>query len=153
MPNPNHEIDFWAYVRPGTGCWEWIGSGRSQRYGAFKYQGRAIKAHRFSWILANGAIPDGMHVLHRCDHTKCVNPSHLFIGTHKDNMSDRDAKGRGNQPRGARSGHAKLTNENVVEIRRLYTRGSIRQIDLAQRFNIHQTGISKIILGKSWSHI
>lgn len=76
-----------------------------------------IHAHRVSWELHRGAIPDGFLVLHRCDVRPCVNPDHLFIGDYSDNANDMHAKGRGNVPRGERHCRAKLTEEEVRKIR------------------------------------
>jgi hypothetical protein len=86
---------FWARVRKGPECWEFAGPTR-KGYGQLGVgSGRHISAHRISWELANGPIPDGMQVLHTCDNPPCVNPAHLFLGTHQDNMDDMVAKGRG----------------------------------------------------------
>lgn len=91
---------FWAKVQKGDGCWLWTG-GVARTYGQFSLprnggKARVIKAHRFSWELENGrAIPPGMHVMHSCDVRLCVNPAHLSIGTHTDNVRDMVRKGRG----------------------------------------------------------
>ena len=76
------------------GCWLWTAGGRGTGYGAIKYNGKIVDAHRVSWILHFGEIPEGMFICHKCDVRKCVNPDHLFIGTHKDNMQDCIKKGR-----------------------------------------------------------
>lgn len=78
---------------PNTGCWLWKHGTHKFGYGFFKHAGE-VTAHRVSWVLHNGPIPDGMHVLHRCDVPQCVNPDHLFLGTHTDNMKDCARKGR-----------------------------------------------------------
>src|SRR5581483_2912402 len=95
---------FWAKasIRSGDGCWEWKGKGSGNGYGGFYAHGKHRLAHRVAWELRNGVIPDGMHVLHHCDNRRCVNPAHLFLGTHNDNMADMCAKGR--QAKGDRNG-------------------------------------------------
>ena len=69
-------------------CWNWIGGSRGMGYGAFKINNKVIDSHRMSWILKNGEIEKGLYVLHTCDNRKCINPNHLFLGTHSDNMKD-----------------------------------------------------------------
>lgn len=103
--DPGTELRFWSSVEraSGEGCWTWTGSVRTTGYGQFSVGGRANlknwSAHRFSWVLANGPIPDGLLVCHRCDNRRCVRPDHLFLGTHADNMADMMAKGRPYAPR------------------------------------------------------
>ena len=83
------------------GCWEWIGTITNEGYGVFGVEGGFSSAHRFSWKIHYGDIPDGLLVLHKCDNRKCVNPEHLFLGTHQDNMRDKIAKGRWRVPKPA----------------------------------------------------
>jgi hypothetical protein len=87
------EERFWAKVRKGDGCWEWNAAKRLG-YGKFAYEGKVIDAHRLSWLLHFGPIPEGMLICHRCDNPPCVRPDHLFLGTRADNTHDMDAKGR-----------------------------------------------------------
>lgn len=99
-------------------CWTWEGRKHRQGYGLFFYNGKTRYAHRVSYELYIGEIPkgEGFHgtcVLHKCDNTSCVNPSHLFLGTHKDNMIDKELKGRGGQ-----TGHPrKLSDEDILRIK------------------------------------
>lgn len=93
---------FWESVEkgPGDACWEWTGHANRSGYGRVTRRGRDLFAHRYSWELANGPIPDGLIVCHRCDNPPCVRPEHLFLGTHSDNM--RDAQRKGRRPTAAR---------------------------------------------------
>jgi hypothetical protein len=101
-------------------------------------------AHRLSWFFHNGEIPEGLHVLHRCDVKSCVNPSHLFLGTHGDNMRDMVAKGR--NPKGVGPFSVKLTADGVRFIRR----SKLKQKELAKMFGVAQNTISEIQLRKTW---
>lgn len=94
---------FWSHVEPepNTGCFLWIGNQTRGAYGSVWWKGRQVRAHRFAWELANGPIPDQMHVLHRCDVRWCVNVAHLFLGTNTDNVRDMIAKGRDRTPASA----------------------------------------------------
>ena len=87
---------FWRFVSRGDAgtCWEWTGSRDRDGRGRFAVKRRPHNAPRVAWVIANGPIPDGVYVLHRCDNPACVNVEHLFLGTHQDNMDDRTAKGR-----------------------------------------------------------
>lgn len=87
---------FWTKVRKGESCWEWQASVNSSGYGWFRFGEKRTPtgAHRVAYVLANGPIPDGLQVLHRCDNPPCVNPTHLFLGTNGDNHADKLAKGR-----------------------------------------------------------
>lgn len=106
-----------------------------------------IGAHRISWEIHRGPIPEGMSVCHHCDVPTCVNPEHLFIGTHADNMSDMKRKGR--QARGEHQGLARLTRKQVLAIRE----DPRSQTAIAKDYGVHQPHISKIKRREIWSHI
>lgn len=93
--NAYKEDRFWERVNKAAGgCWEWTGLKHPTGYGRVQWDGSGGYAHRAVWVIKYGAIPDGMHICHRCDNPGCVNPDHLFLGTVADNMHDRDNKGR-----------------------------------------------------------
>lgn len=96
------ETRLWATVQKGgqDDCWLWIGGVDRTKYGRIYVDGKVTGAHRAAWAVTFGPIPDGMHVLHKCDNSRCVNPRHLFLGTHRDNMRDMIAKGRAGLRRG-----------------------------------------------------
>lgn len=127
-------------------CWEWTGSLGTKGYG--RIAGGA--AHRMAWEFEYGPIPNGLIVCHACDNTRCVNPNHLMLGSHLANLTDRDRKNR--QSKGEASGTAKLTENDVTEIRHLRTTGVLRQ-DLADRFGVSLSTIKKIISAKTWKHV
>lgn len=157
------EWRFWSKVKKTPSCWLWIGSKDKKGYGNFRVDGKLTKTHRFSWQLANGAIPTGMHVLHNCpggDNPSCINPEHLWLGTDEDNSKDRSKKkrhGTWTKPetrvRGERNGNAKLTADNVLYIRSLYRDGGITQNDIAVMFGVAGPSVNKIIKGQRWGHI
>lgn len=100
----------------------------------------------------NGPIPDGLHVLHHCDNPPCVNPAHLFLGTNADNVADKTAKGRGRGGRGEAHRNAKLTADQVREIRELAASG-LTQREIAARYGVRHTAIGKILRGERWGHL
>lgn len=116
-----------------------------------RYESRNWLTHRIVWTLEVGSIPPGLHVLHTCDNRKCVRPSHLFLGTHLDNMEDRDRKGR--CIKGTDSHMAKLTDAQVKAIRYLYRNSQLLQREIAVLFSIDQGAVSRIVSRKSWTHV
>jgi hypothetical protein len=141
-------------VPVASGCREWQGAKHRQGYGMLRVGVRSVLAHRVAWEEANGPIPDGLHVCHRCDNPACVNVDHLFLGTHLDNMRDRQAKGRTKLPRaeGSQCVWARL-KEHDVSLIRLLTSLGVRQPKIAALFGISQTMVSHIHRGVVWKHV
>jgi len=150
------EARFWEKVdkRGPDECWEWKGSKTKTGYGRINngtHSGSPLRAHRVSWEIHNGPIPEGKYVLHRCDNPGCVNPRHLWIGSQADNIRDMDRKGRRKtvSRKGEGNGNAKLTRRTVCKIRGFLDAGySLRQI--ASMFNIHYSTVHDIKTRKSW---
>jgi len=145
------EKRFWAKVDKSGECWLWTGGFFNVGYGAISGPDRRPrKAHRYSYELAHGPIPDGLWVLHRCNVRACVRPDHLYLGTHTDNMADRKRAQR--QARGNDLPFAKLTPEIVHEVRRLHDLG-LGSSAIGRRLHIPQTTASDVSLRKTWRHI
>ena len=144
---------FWKKVNKKNedGCWEWLGGKSPSGYGLFIYRGKQWKTHRFSYLLHNGSMPSGLHVLHKCDNRACVNPSHLFAGTHQDNIADAVRKGRFGR---------KLTAEDVLAIRAEhlileegdYSKYQMAAI-IAPKYNLTKQYVRQIVTRKAWKHI
>jgi hypothetical protein len=131
------------------GCIEWTGDRLSSGYGRISINYKTKRVHRVSYELSIGPIPEGMCVLHRCDNPPCFNPDHLFLGTNKENTEDMYNKGRQNPPVGVRNGNAKLTPEQVLQIRK-----DTRSLDtIAAEYPVSRSIISLIRIGKIWTHI
>lgn len=133
-------------------CWEWTGGKDQDGYGHAAAFGVTIKAHRLSYILHTGAIPNKAQVLHRCDSPSCVNPEHLFLGTARDNMTDKKLKKRCNPARGVRGGSARLTECQVFEIRELRQKG-VPSKRLSKQYGVSQAAICHIVSGRNWAHL
>ena len=141
---------FWTKVSKSSGCWLWTGSVNVDGYAKFGRNGKWVSAHRVSYELKYGEIPDGMCVCHRCDVRNCVNPDHLFLGTHRDNMEDmaRDGSKKGERHHGAR-----LTENQVVEMRLMYAMGQCSQKSLALHFGVSPTTVYRVVRRTGWSHV
>ncbi len=140
---------------PNTGCWLWLGAlSKEGGYGQISVGGKMHKAHRRMFeFVTNKEIPLGMEVCHHCDNPCCVNPDHLFLGTHLENMKDRDRKKRRTAPRGMENGSSILSEEQVQRIRRDLSSRTKTQMQIAAEHGCDQTTISLIKLGKRWSHV
>lgn len=139
------ENRYWENVNKKTinECWEWIGSKTSAGYGIIFFNGKSIYAHRAIFLLLQkNNIAEELIVCHKCDNPSCINPKHLFIGTQKDNIEDMINKKRNRY--GENTYNAKLSNEDVLQIRKLNQDG-IKQKDIAKIFNIDAGHISDII--------
>ena len=145
---------FWQKVdrRGVDDCWEWMASKRLG-YGRIRVDGKSKSAHRLSWTMHNGKIPDGMQVLHRCDNPSCVNPQHLFLGTVADNVADMLSKGRQKWLSGEETRSSKLTSGDVLDIRRMYSTGNYTYSELAEMFSVSESNVGCIVNRETWKHI
>lgn len=125
-----------------SGCWEYSGARQYNGYGAFRFEGRTIGAHRMAYILCIDDIPEGMLVCHHCDNPPCVNPSHLFLGTEKDNSRDMISKGR-------QGGNRILTLEQVNQIRQELSKGQ-PMYQIAPKFGVCRVTIFNIKHDITW---
>lgn len=151
---PSLEDRFWPKVEKTEKCWIWKAAISGSGYGNFSVGGKIFSAHRIAWELTYGSIPKEIFVLHSCDVQNCVRPDHLFLGTSKDNTQDMILKGRGNwsrPPRGEEHCRAKLTEENVFEIREL--EGKLLQKEIAEIYGVSRRNIGDICRRKTWKHV
>ncbi len=153
---------FWKCVeiKEQGECWEWMFARHRFGYGWFTYKGQLMNSHRVAYLLFYGSIPKGMCVLHRCDNAPCCNPTHLFLGTKGDNNRDRARKGRSTHvypnkpaPKGELNPFAKLNDDAVREIRRLYNEGNMKSKDIALMFNINRHTVVKVAKKEVWKHV
>lgn len=147
---------FWKYVRVGkpNECWEWLGGhGGKAMVATFSFNGESSNAARFSFWIHTGVWPGNLEVCHSCDNAMCVNPNHLWLGTHLENMHDALRKGRLGKNRGERHGNAKLTEAGVKEIREKYAAGGITTVRLAKEYGVCQATIAHVVNRIAWKHI
>lgn len=153
--SPEQITRFWKDVRipaDKNQCWLWVGNMLQQGYGRFHVKNRFyLKAHRVSWILTHGSIPNGLIICHKCDVRNCVNPNHLFAGTFADNSRDRDQKGR--HYHGERVNTCKLTEKQVLEIRARFANGETNKSALGREYKISNQVIGLIVRRKIWRHL
>ena len=157
-------IRFFDKVKITDNCWIWTAAKDRGGYGQFFLNKTMVKPHRYSWEYFRRKIPDGLCVCHKCDNPPCVNPDHLFLGTMKDDIQDAIKKGRFHQNnQGFKKGHdlnkgekhynAKLTKEQVKDIRRKYVPWKYTQEKLAKEYNVSQSRISEILSNKYWKFV
>lgn len=150
MKRPSARERFWANVHKTDGCWLWTASTQGRGYGSF-YAGRHFRAHRYSYEIHFGSIPPGFLVCHHCDNPGCVRPDHLFLGTSKDNVADARVKSR--HCHGETHGSAKLSADQVCEIRRLHAVEGMTSKQLAIRYGVNPSTTGRVIKGELWSHV
>ena len=114
-----------------------------------------MRSHRVSYMMHKGEIPSHLIVCHSCDNPSCVNPEHLWLGTHQDNAIDRESKNRGGRkgPEGSKAPHAKLTEAIVAQIKTLLADGNNTHRAIAKQFGVHFATISDLATGKTWRHV
>jgi hypothetical protein len=145
----------WPKVVKGDGCWPFTGHRCRGLHGQILGEnGRIIGAHRAAWIVTYGPIPAGMYVCHKCDNPPCCRPDHLFLGDAGVNNADRDAKGRRRDapPRGEANANARVTAEQVREMRRLRAEGWI-YAQLAERYGMTIASAQRICTRAVWKHV
>jgi len=141
-----------------SGCFNWNGGLDQDGYGSVMLSKKRYRAHRASYEVFRGPIPDGHFVCHHCDNPSCINPAHLFTGTNQDNVTDCRKKGRfnagnhGNHARGENAGPARLTAEQVLDIRKRSSDGELHR-DIAATFATSPQNIEHIVSRRSWKHI
>jgi predicted XRE-type DNA-binding protein len=152
MPAQHTPESFWRLAaRSDNGCLEWQRRLHKDGYGEINYRRKYWLAHRLAWFLTNGPIPEEMCVCHVCDNPKCIDPAHLFLGTHADNMGDMKRKGRRKGINcGEKNGRSKITRETAIKIRDAYQAGDVTQNQLATLYGIAQPTVSLILTNKIW---
>ncbi len=153
-------LNFYSVPEPNTGCTLWFGGlkGRSrrdaqtkteERYGVLSFHGLTKPAHVWAWESVNGPLPAGLIVMHKCDFPPCINPDHLKAGTQRENITDRDRKGRQRSPKGEASPFAKLTGSQVLAIRADPRSKRV----VAKEYGVTFTAVQFIRQGRTWKHI
>lgn len=157
----NDGARFWSYVekRGEDECWPWTGPSHhppkspDHKYGRIKINGLYVTATRYMYAVICGRdLSDDVDVCHTCDNTICVNPAHLFAGTHSENMLDCVAKGRWNSPRGEKVHTAKLTEDDVRDLRERHASG-VSMYQLAKHFGVSAPTVKDAVTRETWKHV
>jgi len=145
--------DFWELVKTGepNECWPWIGKLNSWGYGRIRHGGIQAMSHRVAYQLKTGKNIDGLIAMHICDNPACCNPNHIALGTHADNQKDKFNKNR--QAKGEINGQSILTEEQVIEARKLYVETKTTYKKLAEKYGVCKDTMQKAIRGIHWKHI
>lgn len=161
MWSPTKEQKFWSNIFVGCSdeCWEWKSFSGTSYYPSTHFNGKNWKVHRLAYMLTYGEFDyfnndeNQIYICHHCDNPPCCNPNHLFLGTHQDNVDDRERKERNKLPRsrGEDHGQSKLTEEEVIKIRELYSSGNHSYYSLADIYDVSFGNIRNIIKRKTWS--
>lgn len=135
--------DFWGRASPDGDCLVWQRGKTTAGYGEFRHEGRDVYAHRHAYELVNGPVAEGMFVLHRCDNRACINPEHLFVGTHADNMRDCAAKGRFNRA---------LNRDLVLAIRSRRAAGETFR-GIGRSLGVTHATVRNVVIGRTWAGV
>lgn len=156
---------FWSRIKKTDSCWPWIGGTNDRGYGVVCIGNDKVYAHRFSFVLNIGRIPEFICACHSCDNPPCCNPDHLFLGTHLDNMTDAETKGRFKHseehirkitvaiPRGDHHSCSKVTGEMVRDIRNRFSDRLTPLAYISREYGLSAMSVSDILRGKTWKHL
>lgn len=150
---------FFKKVNKTDTCWLWTAANRAGGYGCIKVNSKTVDAHRVSWQIHNGEIPEGMLVCHKCDVRLCVKPGHLFLGTARDNAIDAIKKGRLFDLKNSIPSHgehhkdSKLTQKQVAEILIKHIPFQYSTRKLAREYKVNQSTIMAILKRRTWKHV
>lgn len=146
------EERFMKYVHKEEACWLWTGYVNTSGYGSLTVKGTPVGAHRLSFMLFKGEVPDGKVVCHTCDVRTCVNPEHLWLGSNRENLDDMLAKGRQSRVPGEQNGMSKLTEDQVRAIRQEHIDGATKA-SLCRKYEVSSSTMDRLIKRQSWAHI